>query len=604
MTSRRKSVAAAAAPSGTPAQQNESDIAAEIGAVPVGDGSGEMEVDEAKLLEAGAVDAESIRENRRIDEMVNKKRSGQQGVQFNVDDPLEKYEGIIKYWPPNTMDILVKRVTGTPIQWVITSRPRSGAELYAAIKFHHGRYEEATYNIVFFDSNDKQRRGTTRITIPDTRDTPPTPQTPQSPQTPQLTLQGQQPMFQAYPPQSTPPAPSVDPVAMMQSMFQMFQQMQSSIQQRSQPGPVVPQPGPAPVPASLPGISTDPVAMMQQMFQMFQQMQTGQQPQSQPQPIAAPQAPSTDPMAMMQTMFRMFQEMQPGAQVPAPPSAPPAPQAPATDPVALMQQAFQMFQKLQAPPTPASTQPGHPQQTPPVQAPPGMFFVPGFGFVPAERLFAALGTPGAQGQGPGPGGPGGPGPYRPAYGGGGTRPYYPGPQGHDHQPQQQRPQTVADQFREATSIVDMAVSMAERFRGPQASAEPEREPERDDSPVRVIDIGGWPVIMDKKDGSARKWETITANMGNVLKWVAEQREAMQKSANSRREPRQQLPPGYVEVTPGYQPPPGYVAVPVDQLPSQEELPQPPQHMPPPISQEERPAPQRSWGAPPMPGSGG
>src|ERR1700722_5291949 len=130
----RKSRAAGGSEMGaTPSQQDESAIIAEIGAAPTGDGSGELEGDENKILEAGAVDSESVLENRRSNEIVGKVRSGQKGVLFNLDNVLEKYDLVIRTWPPNTIDILASRVTGTPVQWVIQSRPRSGAELYAAL---------------------------------------------------------------------------------------------------------------------------------------------------------------------------------------------------------------------------------------------------------------------------------------------------------------------------------------------------------------------------------------------------------------------------------------------------------------------------------------
>lgn len=181
-TRKGKPPAAGSALTGT--KQDESDIIAEIGATPANDenADGELRVEEEKLLEAGAVDAESIRENRRIDQMINAKRGNVPGVQFNIDDIIEKYEVIIKYWPANTLDILVKRLTGTPIQWVIQTRPRSGAELFAAIMERHGRHEEATYSVVVFDTSNKQKRGTGRITVQDTRDTPPTLQPQSQPQ--------------------------------------------------------------------------------------------------------------------------------------------------------------------------------------------------------------------------------------------------------------------------------------------------------------------------------------------------------------------------------------------------------------------------------------
>jgi len=604
-TNKRKGRGGEEAPVSTPAQQDEADIVAEVGATPANDGSGDLLADEAKVLEAGAVDAESIRENRRVEEIVNKKRAGQAGVQFNSDNLLEKYEGVIKYWPPNTLDILVKRVTGTPVEWVIQSRPRSGADLYAAILARHGRCEEAEYDVRFRDVSDKQRRGTGRITMPDTRETPPVPQPPQ----------GQPPMnpFNPYG-QAPPAAPTVqvvpqpvDPVAMMRSMFEMIQQMQRPPAQQ----PTVPQPTPAPPPASFPGQSTDPLAMMRAMFEMFQQMQQpapaaqtqtppSQQPQQQPTP-----PPSTDPMAMMRAMFEMFQQTQLASSSPAPSSPQQPTPPPSTDPMAMMRTMFEMFQKMQPQQQQPVASPPPQQQPPPVQAPPGMFHVPGFGFVPAERLFQVLsGAPAQQG----PQGPYRSSPYgasRPPYG---EQPPYgerPPPYG-ERPPYGQppaRPKTAAEEFRDAVGIVQTAVEIADRFR-PQAPAvsEPERERDSDDNPVKVVEVGDFKFVVDKKDGSARKWETGVANMGNVLKWLAEQRESIQKASAEResRQPRQQqtLPPGYVEVTPGYKPPPGYVAIPVDQLP------QPPENMPPPIAQQEEEAPRRrEWGMPPMPGGG-
>jgi hypothetical protein len=576
---RRKKDATGDMPVGTPARQDEADIVAEVGAVQSDDDSGELLADEAKIREAGAVDAESIRENRRIEEMINKKRSGLKDVPFNVDNLLEKYEGIIKYWPASTIDILVNRITGTPVQWVIKSRPRSGSELYEAIKMHHGRYEEATYNVLLFDTNDKKRRGTGRITIPDTRDTPPSLQT-----------QGQPPMTPYYPPpygqppqsapqgSSLPPTtvqvvpPAIDPIAMMQQMFAMFQQLQHP----PQPASSAPQSPPQPQAPVVAQPSTDPMAMMSRAFEMFQKMQQStQSAQSSPQPQQA-SPPPTDPMAVMQESFRLFQQMQPqqAPQAAAPPS-PPQGSDPATvmawalqkmqqssqpqpDPMAMMTRMFEMFQKMQ-------------QSLQPQQA--------------------------SGGSGPGPG-YSRPGPYsRPPYEYGHRPPYSP-PSGEPPQ----RPKTAAEEFKEAAGILDMAVSLADRFR-PQPVAEPDYRNTNndDDNPVKVVDVSGWPVVVNKHDGSARKWETVVANAGNVLKWVAEQREAMQKAALERetKQRRQQLPEGYVEMTPGYQPPQGFVAVPIDRA----ELPQPPAEMPPPITQSEAPRP-RTWGMPPMPESGG
>jgi len=129
-------------------------------------------------------------------------------------------------------------------------------------------------------------------------------------------------------------------------------------------------------------------------------------------------------------------------------------------------------------------------------------------------------------------------------------------------------------------------------------------PEEDDSPVQIIDAGPAKLVVNKEDGTLRKWETGWANMDKVLKWVGEQHEKMQQAAAQQQQQQQrpqQLPPGYVEVRPGYQPPPGYVAVPVDP----QQLPPPPEQMPPPIQeapQQQQPS-RRTWSAPTIPTEG-
>ena len=544
-------------PPGTPSQQDEADIVAEIGAKPANDGdSGELQVDETKIREAGAVDAESIRENRRIEEMIAKKRSGKDAP-FNVENLLEKYEGVIRFWPANTIDILVNRTTGTPVQWVIKSRPRSGAEFYTALMQQHGRYEEASYNVILFDTNNKQRRGSGRITLPDTRDALPSLQVqPQAVQMPQ-----QQ--------QISPAAPSTDPVAMMQAMFQMFRQMQ----QPQQP------PAPAQPPQQVSAPSSDPMSQMQAMFGLFQQMQQSMQPQTAPaQPVMPPPPPpGSDPatqMEWMQRAFQLFQKTQNQSQpqfVPQPQVVPPAPapSPPSSDPMVMMSRMFDMFLKMQ--------QAVQPAVQPPAPTPPGQYRDPN-------------GQYGRPYSGP-------PRPYDRAYGGG---PGGPPP------PHYERPKTAEEQFREAIGIVKMAASITDQLRPPPAPApEPERYDDDEDNPVRVVKVGEWPILINKDDGSSRKWESVIANVPNMLKWFAEQREAIMKAAAEREakqpQQRQPLPRGYVEVTPGYQPPPGYVAVPVEGLPS----PPDESEMPPPITQQEEPPPaRRTWGAPPVPGAGG
>jgi len=117
---------------------------------------------------------------------------------------------------------------------------------------------------------------------------------------------------------------STDPIAMMQAMFQIFQQMQP----KSDPSqPVVPVSANAPVgtAAPVPPVATsDPMATMQQMFQIFQQMHASVPPPAPP-PAPPPTVqvvpPAVDPMVMMKQMFGMFQQMQ-EAMRPAPPAPP------------------------------------------------------------------------------------------------------------------------------------------------------------------------------------------------------------------------------------------------------------------------------------------
>ena len=574
MARRKPPTGDAPAGAATPNLQDEADIVEEIGATPANDGSGELEIDEAKLREVGAVDAESVLENRRGEDMVNKVRGGQKGVLFNLDNVLEKYDLIIRTWPPNTIDILVSRVTGTPVQWVIQSRPRSGADLYTAILAHHARCEEAKYDVRFIDSTGKQRRGTGNITMPDTRETPPM-------QQPQQGQSMQQPLTSGV--VQVGPPPAVDPVAMMRSMFEMFQQMQ-----KPAAAVPVPQPVPTPAPASFPGQSTDPMAMMRSMFEIFQQMQQTSTQQSSTSPVQGAQ-PSTDPMVMMRSMFEMFQQLQP--QQSQPTAATPSPPPQTSDPNVMMAWMLQSLQKAQQPQPAPAPAPAPQSSTDPMAMMRSMFDM----FLKMQQAVQPPPPPQT-------------GPYRGPYGG--PRAGQPGEHTPPYQPPSaQRPKSMADEFRDSATFFDSAGSLADRFRPPAAAAEPERydRGNEDDSPVKVVDVGGWPVIVNKSDGSARKWETGVANLGNVLKWFGEQREAIQKSQAEReakqRRTQQTLPPGYVEVSPGYQPPPGYVAVPVEM---NQGLPQPPEDLPPPITQQEPPpAPKsRTWGAPPMPGGGG
>ena len=472
----------------SPAMEDEADVVAEVGARL--DESGELVAREEDVSKIGAVDSDSVRENRRLEDFVKKKRGNVKGVTFNADDLLTKYETMIKVWPPNTLDISVKRLTGSPVERVITSRPRTGAELYAELQTIHGAHEEAKYAVKFFDSNGKEFRGNGQITMPDTR----------SPQ-----QQGYSPMNAPYPyghPQAPshsspnysapqPPPFGADPMAMMRQMFAMFNDMREAVQQPAYAPPTMQMPPPPPSHA-------DPQAMMgwmQEMFRTFQQMQVQQQPVQRQQPQAPVQL---DQMAMMKQMFELFKDMRSTFQ--------PSPQQ-------------EIRSQYRSGPYPEGR----------------------------ERV-----------------------PYLPPA-------------------QAQRPQTAAEQFREALTVVRTAVSAAQEINDliPSASRDVDvgiSSEEPDAGQIKIVDMGGVPVAFER-DG-VNGWMTGLANLNKVLKWVGEQREEFQKSQArlQQNRPARQLPHGYVEVTEGYVPPPGYVAVPVNE--------------PPPAAQE-RDRPVQGWEMPPL-----
>lgn len=124
------------------------------------------------LFELGAVDAESVQDNRRLADTLHKRRRGEKGV-WDTNDVLVKYDQIVKLWPANTINILVRRLTGIPVQHVITSRPASGTVLFNKLKDLHGEHEEAEYEIKFADVHSRQFRGMGRIGLPSGAAPPP-----------------------------------------------------------------------------------------------------------------------------------------------------------------------------------------------------------------------------------------------------------------------------------------------------------------------------------------------------------------------------------------------------------------------------------------------
>lgn len=532
----------------TPAQEDESDILEEVGAE-ADEENGGLRADVETVREIGAMDAASVIENRRLEKAVKKKRGNVAGVSFNTDDVLVHYDNLVKAWTAGTMHINVRRCTGAPVQHVLTNHPRSGAELYRILQGIHGTYEEADYEIKFIDSQLKIFRGQGRITMPDTR-----------PQT----QQGQPMSYQpppGYPPGYPPPGYGA----------QSWQPQQPA------------QPAAAPAQAGAPQVFVQPPAGpdlaatltgFQQLFGVFQEMTRQMTPPPSAAPSAVPQMAMPPPpatldmpsmMAWFQQMLEMARSMQPHARAgtPAPTPAPAMPQ-------------------MAAQPTMGV---GY-GMGPPMQPPEGMMWIPNFGFVPLEALVRAIG--------------GGRGPHSPTMGGGSTM----GASAHRPPPTPTpRERSAAEQFREAISVVRTANAVAREFAemtgvggGGAVAAEPENS-EDDENPIRILEAGGTKLLLNKEDGKLRVWETGLANIDKVFKWAGEQVDAVRKGQEERRareaQPAQQLPPGYVEVGPGYTPPEGWVPVPVDPRtiprtgpaqtpPARPSLPQPPQVMPPPL----------------------
>lgn len=547
-------------------QQDEADINAEMGAEKGPDG--ELVADEEAVRKAGAVDVESVRENRRMTRAVHNKRIGKPNIHINVDDILVKYDQTLRLYAADTIYISVRRVSGgSPVQHTITSAPRNGAELYNAIKAIHGRHEEASYAISFFDPTNKAWRGKGHITMPDTsQGQPPMGYPPYGQQPPP----GYPQPFQ--PPPQTPTTPQTPDLGSMLNGFRQLMEMMQAYQSGA--------PFPAAQGSAVGGAPGDPVSaqidQLRQMLDVLQQSQGGRGPAR-------------------------------GQQAPAP--------APVVNPQLAAAMAGMGM--------------------PPVQPPQGTIWVPGFGFVALERLMQVLGG--------GPTGGIGPrssyrGPFAGAAVGGDDQqpqqpPPYRGPAYAAAQSAQAQPQerTAAQAFRDSVSLIrtasDAARELQSLFPGqdahePVASVSIEDE----DSPMRVIDAGGAKLVVNKKDGSLRTLETGFANMDKIFKWASEQIELVRSRDAQRPAARQPLPPGVIEVHPGYQPPPGYAAVPLhpgtgEPQFDQAQLPPPPSDIPPPLGGSARPsapvrsapaarpaaaapapqsAPKRAWGPPPMP----
>lgn len=484
------------------------------------------------------------------------------------EDTFAAYENLLKTCGP--MSVYVYRLGANPGVWLLESQPRSGPELYAALKQLHGQSLESEYELKFHSGGEP--RGVGHVTMPRMADAqpmqaPPPPYGQPPPQYQPPPQHYQQPVYAQQQPPAPPPSPSgyqQPPSAGMNwESFQAFQKQQFDLflaAQRSGGTPMVAPPPPAPAP---PLPSPPPP------------------PQQQPATVQPGDSWSAF-QAQQKQQWELFQEMQRAA-------------AAAQQPTVQQQ--------------PAPVQ--QPAQQPLLQAPPGMVNVPGIGFVSAEKLLRVIADDGRS-SGSGYRAPYGPrSPYyageqppppdptapQPQYG----QPYRPpyGPQ----QPPQAAPQpkTAIETLREAVTLIRTVGEITEQTR-PQVAPEVEPPDPADRSPVRVVDVGSAKMVLNESDGSTRLFESIVANVPTVFKFMGEQLDAIRKSQaekEAREKQRQQLPPGYVEVGPGYVPPEGFVAVPVGQVPmqrqpAQQPLPDPPAQMPMPL--EEEPA-QRTWGAP-------
>jgi hypothetical protein len=165
-------------------------------------------------------------------------------------------------------------------------------------------------------------------------------------------------------------------------------------------------------------------------------------------------------------------------------------------------------------------------------------------------------------------------------------------------------------MREALGLSKTIVEMADQIRPPVAPSVSESVETDDESPVRVVDLGGAKGVFNVSDGTTRVLESIVANVPGIFKAAGDAWESARKAREQEQRQReqrvQQLPAGFVEVGPGYVPPKGFVAIPVDQLPLQQQpvqaapqpaqavrpvvqpqqaLPDPPANMPAPLVEE-------------------
>ena len=443
-------------------------------------------------------------------------------------DVFAQYEDVVRNCGP--VSVYVERKGAQPGVWLLDHYPQNGPELYAALRHLHGQSLSSEYELKFRSGGDQ--RGSGHVTLPHMPATLPqqVPPPQQYVQPPPQQLQYAAPAQQYAPPQPPPPAPPqqtspADQYAAFYAMQRQQLELLQEMQRTAAAGQQIPPPPPLPPPA---------------------------QPVMQPPPVAPP--PSGTPAdqyaafyAMQRQQLELLQEMQRTAAA--------GQQQPhvQTQPVAQPQQ-----------------QPQRPQ------GPPGTVWVADLQqFVRLDVLYQAM-------TGERPSGASGhrapPGPSSPYYGGDApppdpAQPTY-GRSAHAPPVQQpQREKTPMEVMREAITLTQTLVSMADQVRPPQqAVAAPEPEEPDDDSPVRVVDLGGAKGVFNVSDGSTRFMESIIANVPGVFKAAGEAWESARKARAEeearRQQQKPQLPPGFVEVGPGYVPPEGFVAIPVGHVPQQ------------------------------------
>ena len=443
-------------------------------------------------------------------------------------DVFAQYEDVVRNCGP--VSVYVERKGAQPGVWLLDHYPQNGPELYAALRHLHGQSLSSEYELRFRSGGDQ--RGSGHVTLPHVPATLPqqVPPPQQYVQPPPQQLQYAAPAQQYAPPQPPPPAPPqqtspADQYAAFYAMQRQQLELLQEMQRTAAAGQQIPPPPPLPPPA---------------------------QPVMQPPPVAPP--PSGTPAdqyaafyAMQRQQLELLQEMQRTA-------------------AAGQQQPHAQTQTVAQP----QQQPQRPQ------GPPGTVWVADLQqFVRLDVLYQAM-------TGERPSGASGhrapPGPSSPYYGGDApppdpAQPTY-GRSAHAPPVQQpQREKTPMEVMREAITLTQTLVSMADQVRPPQqAVAAPEPEEPDDDSPVRVVDLGGAKGVFNVSDGSTRFMESIIANVPGVFKAAGEAWESARKARAEeearRQQQKPQLPPGFVEVGPGYVPPEGFVAIPVGHVPQQ------------------------------------